>query len=67
VRIEQAGQQTEIAADSVVLAVGTRACNPLQKLAAELQLPCQVVGDAQQPAMVFDAVHQGFAAGRSLA
>lgn len=64
VRIEQNGQQSEIAADTVVLAVGTAACNPLQKIAAELQIPCQLIGDAQKSAMVFDAIHQGFAAGR---
>ncbi len=66
VRIEQDGQQSEVAADTVVLAVGTSAYNPLQKIAAELQIPCQLVGDAQQPAMVFDAIHQGFAAGREI-
>ena len=64
--IEQAGQHQEVPADTVVLAVGTRAHNPLQKNAAELHIPCQVVGDAKQPAMVFDAIHQGFAAGQRL-
>jgi 2,4-dienoyl-CoA reductase (NADPH2) len=64
--IEQAGQRHEIPADTVVLAVGTKAQNPLQKIAAEQQILCQVVGDAKQPAMVFDAIHQGFTAGRSL-
>jgi 2,4-dienoyl-CoA reductase (NADPH2) len=64
VRIEQEGQESEIIADTVVLAVGTFAYNPLQKIAAELQIPWQLVGDAQKPALVFDAIHQGFAAGR---
>ena len=64
--VEQAGKRQEIAADTIVLAVGTKAQNPLQKAAAEQRIPCQVVGDAKQPAMVFDAIHQGFAAGRSL-
>jgi len=64
--IEQAGKRQEITADTVVLAVGTKAQNPLQKAAAEQRIPCQVVGDAQQPAMVFDAIHQGFKAGRDI-
>lgn len=67
VEIEKSGQKQLLPADSVVLAVGTQADNPLNKAAAELRIPCQVVGDAQQPAMVFDAIHQGFAAGRRIA
>ncbi len=66
-RLERDGQIEELAADTVVLAVGTRACNPLQKVAGELGIPCQVVGDAHRPGMVFDAIHQGFAAGRGVA
>jgi len=54
-------------ADTVVMAVGTRAENPLQQACEELGLPCTVVGDAGKPAMVFDAVHQGYKAGREVA
>ena len=64
--LEQAGQRQEIPADTVVLAVGTKTFNPLHKLVNERQIPCQVVGDAHEPAMVFDAIHQGFAAGRNI-
>jgi hypothetical protein len=49
-----------------VLAVGTRSHNPLQELVATSGIPFRVTGDALQPAMVFDAVHQGFAAGREI-
>jgi len=66
VMIEHNSQTTEIAADTVILAVGTSACNPLAQVADELQIPWQLVGDAQSPAMVFDAIHQGYAAGRSI-
>ncbi len=66
VEIETDGQKQLLPADNVVLAVGTKADNPLQKVATELRISCQVVGDAQQPAMVFDAIHQGFAAGRGI-
>jgi 2,4-dienoyl-CoA reductase (NADPH2) len=66
VRIEREGRVEELAADTVVLAVGTRSCNPLQKEAAELAIPCQVVGDAATPATVFEATHTAFAAGRGI-
>ncbi|MFO7576526.1 MAG: FAD-dependent oxidoreductase [Pelovirga sp.] len=66
VSIAQDGKTLDISADTVVLAVGTRACNPLQSVAEQLQIPFQVVGDARTPALVFDAIHQGYAAGRGL-
>ncbi len=64
--IRQAGESQEIPADTVVLAVGTRSWNPLQEVAEEQHIPCQVIGDALRPAMVYDAIHQGFAAGRNI-
>ena len=64
VRIEYEGATEDIPADSVVLAVGTRSYNPLQELLAASGIPFRVIGDAALPAMVFDAVHQGFTAGR---
>jgi len=66
VRIESEGRLEDITADSVVLAVGTRSENPLQELAAGGGIPFLVVGDALRPAMVFDAIHQGFTAGREI-
>jgi len=66
VRIECNGQLEDIPADTVVLAVGTRSHNPLQELVAASGIPFRVTGDALQPAMVFDAVHQGFTAGREI-
>lgn len=66
VRIEYEGVVEELPADSVVLAVGTRSHNPLQELLASSGIPFRVVGDALLPAMVFDAVHQGFTAGREI-
>lgn len=66
VRIDCAGEIESIAADTVVLAVGTRAHNPLQEPAAACGIPFRVVGDALQPAMVFEAIHQGFTAGREI-
>jgi len=54
-------------ADTVVMAVGTRADNPLQQVCEDLGIACRVIGDANKPAMVFDAVHQGYRAGREVA
>ncbi len=66
VRIECEGRVEDIPADSVVLAVGTRCHNPLQDVVAAGGIPFRVAGDALQPAMVFDAIHQGFTAGREI-
>lgn len=66
VRIESNGQVEEIPADSVVLAVGTRSYNPLQESVAASGRTLRVVGDAVRPAMVFDAIHEGFMAGREI-
>jgi 2,4-dienoyl-CoA reductase (NADPH2) len=67
VRIERAGKTEELAADTVVLAVGTKAYNPLQKTAAGLGIHCRVVGDAECPATAYEAIHSGFKAGRGIA
>ena len=66
VRIECEGRLEDIPADTVVLAVGTRSNNPLNELLAASGIPFLIVGDALQPAMVFDAVHQGFIAGHEI-
>lgn len=66
VRIEQNGVEDNIPADTVVLAVGTRSYNPLQETVALRGIPFRVVGDAAAAAMVFDAIHQGFAAGMAI-
>ncbi len=66
VRLEHEGQEQMLPADSVVLAVGTRAANPLEKVAKELGIACKVVGDAKAPATVFEANHQGYNAGKEI-
>lgn len=66
VRLEYAGEVEDIPADSVVLAVGTGSCNPLESMLASSGIPYRIAGDAVKPAMVFDAIHQGFTAGREI-
>jgi 2,4-dienoyl-CoA reductase (NADPH2) len=66
VKIEIDGKIEEIPADTVVLAVGTKSHNPLKKAAVELGIHFQCVGDAECPATVFEATHNGFRAGRRI-
>jgi len=66
VRVETDGRIEEIPVDTVVLAAGAQAFNPLQKALEKRRIPVQVVGDAKTPAKAFDAIHQGFAAGRNV-
>ncbi|MEE4241020.1 MAG: FAD-dependent oxidoreductase [Desulfopila sp.] len=67
VRIETGGKEEVLKADTVILAVGTGANNPLETLAAELGIPCMVAGDALKPATVLEATHQGFKVSREIA
>jgi 2,4-dienoyl-CoA reductase (NADPH2) len=66
VKVERAGDEVIFAADTVVLAAGTLSCNPLKAELDEKGISCHLIGDAQRPAMVFDAVHQGYAIGKKL-
>lgn len=66
VRIESTAGVEEIPADTVVLAVGTRAFNPIQELVAKKGIPFRVAGDADTPGTVFDAIHRGFAVGAGI-
>jgi 2,4-dienoyl-CoA reductase (NADPH2) len=66
VRIELASGVEEIPVDTVVLAVGTRAYNPLVEIVAKKEIPFRVAGDAVTAGMVFDAIHQGFAVGAGI-
>jgi len=64
VQIAVGDEVQDVPADTVVLAVGTRSERALSRVAEELSISCQVVGDANRPGTVFEANHQGFLAGR---
>ena len=66
VKVEKDGNIEEIPADTVVLAAGAASYNPLQKFVEKQGIPCKVIGDAAEVALAFDAVHQGFEAGRTV-
>ena len=66
ITVEKDGKAEEIAADTVVLAIGVIPYNPVQEILESKGIPFQTVGDAGQIGMAFDAIHQGFAAGRAI-
>lgn len=66
VTVERNGEVSEIFCDTVVLAAGSKSYNPLQKVLMQKKIPYQVVGDARKIGLAFDAVHQGFAAGKGI-
>ena len=66
IKIEAPDGTEEILADTVVLAVGSRPINTLEEIITSKNIPCDVIGDAQNIGMAFDAVHQGYRAGRAI-
>jgi 2,4-dienoyl-CoA reductase (NADPH2) len=66
VKIEIDGSVEEIAADTVVLAAGARPENSLQAVLETKEIPHEVIGDAKEIAHAYDAVHGGFAVGRTV-
>jgi 2,4-dienoyl-CoA reductase (NADPH2) len=52
----------KIAADTVVLALGSRSHNPLEEICKSKGIPCKVIGDAGRVAKAFDAIHEGYKA-----
>ncbi len=66
IRVEAGEGVEEIPADTVVLAAGAKSHNPLQQTLEKKGIPVTVAGDARQLAKAFEAIHQGFEAGRSV-
>ena len=55
-----------IPADTIVMATGSVPENRLQKELTSLEIPFTLAGDAKKIRLAFDAVHEGFDAGRNL-
>ncbi|MGD2272818.1 MAG: FAD-dependent oxidoreductase [Desulfobacterales bacterium] len=66
IKVEKDNTVEEIPADTIVLAVGASSHNPLQAVLEKKGTPFQTVGDAGRVGLAFDAVHQGFKAGRNI-
>lgn len=65
-RVECDGEEEFIQADTVVMATGSVSNNSLQEVLEKSGVSYSTVGDAKQIGLAFDAVHNGFEAGRSI-
>jgi 2,4-dienoyl-CoA reductase (NADPH2) len=65
-KIQKDERVEEIPADTVVLAIGARPYNPLSEILEKKSIPYQVIGDAQKIGRAFEAIHQGYDAGRNI-
>jgi pyruvate/2-oxoglutarate dehydrogenase complex dihydrolipoamide dehydrogenase (E3) component len=62
----QADQEKKISAALVVTAMGARPDTPLEGTLRELGIPYRIVGDAQSPRRLLEAIHEGDRAGREI-
>jgi 2,4-dienoyl-CoA reductase (NADPH2) len=60
------GGRKEILADTVVLGVGSQPYHPLVNTLERLKIPYTTIGDADQVATAFEAMHSGFRAGLAI-
>ena len=66
VKVDENGMESFLPCDTVVLATGAASFNPLQASLEQKGIACLAAGDAVRIGLAFDAVHQGFAAGRKI-
>lgn len=66
VRVKTGEMEEMLDADTVVIAVGSKPENSLEKELSTLDFDYKVVGDAQKIAQAFEAIHDGFIAGREI-
>ncbi len=66
VRIECDGKTEEIAADTVVMATGSAPENGLRETLDKMAINYDVIGDANQIALAYDAIYNGFETGRRI-
>lgn len=66
VKVEIDGQIEVIDADTVVLASGSKPENAFKDVLETKGVPFEIIGDAKQIALAYDAIHSGFEAGRTI-
>ena len=66
IRVESENGIEDIEADTIVIAVGSKSENRLTADLKKTGVSFDVIGDANNIAMAFDAVHQGFVAGAGI-
>jgi 2,4-dienoyl-CoA reductase (NADPH2) len=64
--VESNSRVENIPADTIVLATGSVPENSLEKELKTLGIPFTMAGDAKKIRLAFDAVHEGFEAGRNI-
>ncbi|MGE5415842.1 MAG: FAD-dependent oxidoreductase [Acidobacteriota bacterium] len=64
--VEKDGQQSKIAAHMVVMAVGSRSVNDLYEKLKDASPEVHLIGDAQKPRKIMDAVHDGYHVGNRI-
>ncbi|MFZ2630889.1 MAG: FAD-dependent oxidoreductase [Desulfosalsimonadaceae bacterium] len=66
VRVETPDGISEIPADTVVMAAGSRPESSLAEVIKAKNIPFDIIGDAKTIGMAFDAIHQGYRAGMGI-
>ncbi|MFO7951527.1 MAG: FAD-dependent oxidoreductase [Bacillota bacterium] len=66
VLVEKDGEETLLPADTVALAIGAEAYNPLEEKLKERVKELHVIGDASKPRKITEAVREGFDLGIKL-
>lgn len=66
VKVRRGDTVSELPCDSVIIAVGSRPLNTLQKPLEDAGFHVQVVGDAEGVGLVMKAVHQGYYAAQNI-
>ncbi|MGD0276818.1 MAG: FAD-dependent oxidoreductase [Syntrophales bacterium] len=56
----------ELPADTIVLALGSKPCNPLERVMKNKGIPYHVIGDAKGVGKAFDAIHNGYNTSREI-
>ena len=64
--VERDGEKEKFEADTVGVAAGSVSYNPLEEFVKEKGYSYRVVGDAKKVALAFEAVRDGFDAGREV-
>jgi len=67
VTVEEAGKTYTVEnIDTVIIAVGVKAHNPLEETVKELGIPYHLIGDAERPQDCVKAIYEGSVAGREI-
>jgi len=66
VKVEKGTGIDELEADTIIMAAGSSPLNPFQEIVEKMGIECNVIGDAKQIGLAYDAVHQGYDVGRSI-